>query len=33
MDAENFVVDDSGKTEVVEDFCAVSPDVERSILP
>ena len=32
MDAKNTVLDDSRKTEVVENFCAVSPDVYRAIL-
>ena len=31
MDAENFVVDDGGKGQVVEDFGAVAPDVDRAV--
>ena len=32
MDAENFVVNDSGKGQVVEDFSAIAPDVDWTIL-
>ncbi len=32
MNAEDFIVDDSSETEVVENFGTISPDVERSIL-
>ena len=31
MDAENFVVDDGGEGQVVEDFGAVAPDVDRAV--
>ena len=33
MDAEDAIVDDGGQREVIEDVSAVSPNIERAVLP
>lgn len=33
MDAEDAIVDDGGEREVIEDVSAVSPNIERAVLP
>lgn len=33
MHAEDVLVDDGGQAQVVEDLCAVSPDVDAAVLP
>ena len=32
MNAENSGVDDSSKSEIVKNFCAIAPNINRSIL-
>ena len=32
MNAENFVIDNCSEGKVVEDFCAVAPNVDRAVL-